>query len=572
MERVQQAWSSWGRWWTCHAHLTRADARRHGFTRLSPVSSLVLLLTLLAVSAGCEIPMMEENPAGMQEYFDNRDIFLLGLFAVAIVFILLAAGVRIKIPALGRFRPPDNSTGRILLAVLGVSMLSFLAVFRIAIEPADKISMDTEPFRPDAPIYFEKSVELPSIEGPRVVSGAVSFDDEKTVFKEIYSKLTIYATGKDAEGAPIEFDAEVDRDGRFAFDVPASTRAQLKVTWSADNLGDYVLWPIEINVPAWQAIGRMDISFTFEKVDNFFYNRKKEAIEAVRACEIERADDILTVLLPVLKWFFDQNPNSPDRTWPHDIHRDLANKAERVAKLKNCAQDRSTFERKWRREAIERATKLESSIRAMNMWAGYSTQVYLQNKRAWPDLTLEDVDLDREKYRDLLRADMELVLARLAEDPVREFVPAAVRSPAIAGCLNDGQRDALQLFESVLSEPESVNLNRMMNVISGLRRIVVPEWLLGTWIDYPDEGRGEIKVVVQRVLNGFEYHVEIRHYPPNEGRVFERLTFTPTESAPCRFTINGSPGRRSAFIVRSPGQDGPLYRESDGQKFCTKPS
>ena len=120
MERVQQAWSSWGRWRARHAPLTWLCERPQGFTSLSPLLSLVLLLTLLVASAGCGMPVL---PADMLENFDSRDIFSLGLFVVAIVFILLAAGVKIKIPTLGRLRPPDNKAGRIFLAVLGLFML-----------------------------------------------------------------------------------------------------------------------------------------------------------------------------------------------------------------------------------------------------------------------------------------------------------------------------------------------------------------------------------------------------------------------------------------------------------------
>ena len=84
----------------------------------------------------------------------------------------------------------------------------------------------------------------------------------------------------------------------------------------------------------------------------------------------------------------------------------------------------------------------------------------------------KDVVLDRDEYRHYLRKDLQLVMAKLAEEPVPELVSNAISSPAIAGCLSDGQREALQSFESVLSEPEKVNLNRMVNVLSGLQRIV----------------------------------------------------------------------------------------------------
>lgn len=557
MERAQQARSPWGRWPARRAHLTQVGGRRHGFTSLSPLFSLVLLLTLLAAFAGCGMPMM---PADILE--DSRDIFPVGLFAVAIVFILLAAGVEIKILALGRFRPPDNRAGRILLAVLGVSMLSFLAghAWLALLNNRDNPSIPSIDSEFVEPPFDESSSSVP-------VSGDVSFDNDgtRTAFKERYSKkLTIHAAGTDAEGTAIKLEATVDLDGQFAFDVPVSTRAQMKVTWSADDLGDYVLWPIEIKVPAWQAINRTDISFVFEKIDEFYHRHKDAAIEAVRACNFERADDVLTALLPVLERFIDQNPNSQKPTWPHDIHRDLANKADRVAKSQDCAQDRSTFERKWRRGAIERATTPEGRIYAMNAWATYSREVYRPSEMAWPDRTLLTVDLDEKEYRDFVRADMQLVMEKLDRARVRELVSNAIDPPAITGCLNDGQQDALHLFKSTLSTKiEEVNLNRMMNAISGLQRIL----LIGTWIDYPAPSMGKIEIGREQGGDGYRYRFSPHN--SNEEPGSGELTFAPERFAPCRFeTVVDTPGRRFVYVIlEGPGQDGHLRMEPSGQVF-----
>lgn len=562
MERTQRAWSRWDHWRARRAHLTRVGGRRQGFTPLSPLFSLVLLLTLLAASAGCGMPML---PADILDDFDSRDVFSLGLFAVAIIFILLAAGVKIKIPTLGRLRPPDNKAGRIFLAVLGLFMLV----------PAGLQLL------PGMSVFLEQFVKLPPVESRRIVSnevlfdgyrnafkgrrfvfGKVSFDNDEDVFKERYSKLTIHADGANAESTSIE--TTIERDGRFIFDVPVSTQAPMTITWSADNLGDYVLQPIEIVVPAWQARMRMDISFVFEKIDNLFGRHKDEAMEAVRACEFDRADDVLTVLLPILERFFDQNPNSPKRTWPHDIHRDLANKADRVAKSQDCAQDRSTFERKWRRGAMKRATTLESKARAMNMWAGYS-RLY-RGGGDWPDSTLREVSLKQEEYRESLREDLQLIMVKLTEIPVRELV-------SNSGCLNDGQRNALRSFDSLLSAGhDRVNLNRMMNVLSGLQHLATPYWRLGTWVDYPRAGGGDIEIVrreIGQVDDEFEYHL---WYQSNMGCVSERLVLVPEESALHRFKatrtgyvfvilenghlqMNSSGGRggRRNFRPKSPG-------------------
>ena len=556
MERVQQAWSSWGHWRARRAHLTRVGGRRQGFTSLSPLFSLVLLLTPLVASAGCGMPVL---PADILENFDSRDIFPLGLFVVAIVFILLAAGVKIKIPTLGRFRPPNNKAGRIFLAVLGLFMLV----------PAGLQLL------PGMSAFLEQFVKLPPVESRRIVSnevlfdgyrnafmgrrfvfGKVSFDNDEDVFKERYSKLTIHADGANAESTPVE--TTIERDGRFVFDVPVSTQAPMTITWSADNLGDYVLQPMEIVVPAWQARMRMNISFVFEKIDNLFGRHKDEAMKAVRACEFDRADDVLTTLRLVLERFFDQNPNSQKRTWPHDIRRDLANKADRVAKSQDCAQDRSTFERKWRREAIERATTLESRARAMNMWAGYS-RLY-RDGGDWPDSTLREVSLEREEYRDFLREDLQLIMTKLTEMPVRELVSNAIDPSTISSCLNDGQRNAFSSFNSLLSNGhDRVNLNRMMNALSGLQHIATPYWRLGTWADYPRAGGGDIEIVRResgQVDDEFDYHL---WYQSNTGCVSERLALVPEESAPHRFEVTSTPGY--VFVIL---ENGHLQMNSSG--------
>lgn len=551
-------------------HPLDAHRQRQVFTpmtSMSPLFSLVLLLILLAgSSAGCVIQTAPEILTSMSEYLNRSGILpiFLCLFAVGIVFILLAAGVEIKIAKLSVvIKPSDNRAGRILLAVLGIFMLSLaglLGFFEFQWRTASLLPP------PTSPIYLSKSVSLPFVEGRTSVSGRVSFDNYQDEFKKHYSKLTIQATIVDADGEQIKLNKTVDRHGQFAFDIPVSTRPPMTVAWSADDLGDYVLGPIEIDLPAWQASRRADISFVFEEIDDFFDRHKDEAIEAVRACDVERADAGLTALLAVLERF-DSGPGSTAQTWPHDIHRDLANEA---AELQSCAQDRSTFERKWRREAIKRATTRTSRVYAMNAWAGYSTQVYRPGGRAWPDLTLLDVDLVQEEYRDLLRKDLHLIMEKLAETSVRALVSNPIHLPAIAGCLSDGQREALQSFESVLSEPERVNLNRMMNVISGLQRVVMPEWLLGTWINYPSKDQGgEIEIVRQRVLDGFEYRMWITPLR-NERRIERNLAFTPSEFKLCRFTINDNSMGRPTFEVLDPGQGGPLRRESDGETFLHK--
>ena len=544
MERAQQARSPWGRWRARRAHLTRVGGRRQGFTPLSPLFSL-LLLTLLAASAGCGMPMM---PADIPVGFHSSGIFPLFLFAAAVFFILLAAGVDIKILKF-RFRPPADWAGRIFLAVLGVSM-SLLSVWLWGYMFAPR------------PLDLGELVELPSVEGRRFVltkelSGEVSFRENEK-FEEEYSDLTIRAVAEDA----FEVEADLDLDGRFAMDIPVDTQTPVTVTvtWRARKPGDYVLWPMEINVPASPDEGPTDISFSFLKVDDVFVGQKEEAIRAVRACEFERADGVLPSLLAVLKPYEDTGLRAQD--WPHEIHVELANEA---AKLRSCTQDAWMFERKWRRGAIERATTWERRIYAMNAWAGYSREVYRPDGRAWPDLTPSDVGLAREEYRNFLRSDLQLVRTQFAAR--RALVLNAMDPPTIAGCLNDGQWDALRLLVSTLSTGlEKVNLNRMMNAISGLQRI----FLIGTWIDYPAPGMGQIEIAREPEGAGYRYRFRPRDSNGEPGEPGSgELTFAPERFAPCRFeTVVDTPESRFVYVIlEGPGQDGHLRMEPSGRVF-----
>lgn len=548
MERVQQAWSSWSRWRVRRAHV----ARRRWRDFMPQVGSLLSLVLLLAASAGCSID--PEDVGNLVDRLRSSDISYLCLLIVAVLFVLLAAGASFpggcSISA-GR--------ARIFLAVVGVSMLFCLVAVQFMRDSCPEPAVER---REDMMLSVE-SVESSSSMLTRTMSGEVSFGPYEDEFEERYSRLTINFMG-DAS-----FDVEVDSDGRFSNDVPFSRQTPLKVTWHGD-LDEYVLWPMEIDVPATQDEEPTDISFTFRKIDDVFVRQKEEAIRAVRACEFETADVVLDGLLAALGQVDGRIPRA--QAWPHNIHRDLANEVE----FQSCAQDRSTFERKWRRGAIERATTPESRIYAMNAWANYSREVYRPSGRAWPDLTLSDVGLAREEYRNLLRSDLQLIRTQLDGRPVRALVSNAMDPPAIAGCLSDGQRDALRLFESTLSaELEEVNLNRMMNTISGLQRVVMPRWLLGTWIDYPRKGEGEIEIVRNRVGevgNEFEYHYEFRRYQSDEGSGLGELTFAPKESEQCRFATVGSvPGSRFIFMIHSSGQDGLLERKPDGRKFPLKP-
>lgn len=554
MKRVQQAWSSWNRR-CCLTRRTRLTRQhRQAFTLMSPLLSSVLLLTPLAVSAGCMMPVVPEIPVDQID-FNSIGIYLLCFFLVAIVLILLAAGVEIKAPAIGRYRPPDSKAGRIFLAVLGVLMLSLLTGLAGLASLAGLVAFTTTSMSavPSVP-PIERSMELPSVKDRRFVFGQVSFEKYEIAFKDYHSKLTIKVTGVDAEGTPIE--ETVDRKGRFVFDVPVGTRP-MTVSWSADNLGDYVfrpIEPIEIVAPTW-------ISFVFERVDDFFYRYKLEAIEAVRACEIEKADEGLTSLLTVLERF-DKDLRSQTQTWPHDVYHELADEA---SNHRSCAQNAWMFERKWRREAIERATNRDSRIRAMNAWADYSRQVYRPNEEAWEwTSTLDNVVLAQEGYKEYLREDLQLGMATLAKKSVRKLVSKTIESPTIAGCLNRGQRDALRSFESLLPpEPEKeVYLNQMMNALSGLHHVVTPHSRLGTWTDYPYPGAGEIEIVRRELGDESRYYY---WYQSKEECTSGELAFAPEESTPRRFELMSTD--RVFVILR----DGSLQMEPGGNFRAKQP-
>lgn len=509
-------------------HLTRQTRQWLVFTPMSSLFYLVPLLTPLLVSAGC-VTIPEVRPDQLTTYV-VAFIFLCFL-VVAVAFILLAAGVEIKIPRFGEYRPPANRTGRIFLAAVGVFLLSFLVDFAGRAGLAS-LSDSQRQGVSDLPSASLIEMSVPSVEDRRFVYGEVSFDKYEDAFKEHYSKLTIHIA--DADGTPFEPVAEVLSDGWFVFevsDLPSGERPTM-VTWSADNLGDYVLWPIE---PV-EIVAQTRISFTFEEVDDFFYRHKSEAIEAVRACDVEKADAELTALVAVLERF--ENDLRPQtQTWPHDVYRDLA---DETASHRSCAQNAWLFERKWRREAIERATNRDSRIRAMNAWADYSRQVYRPNEQAWEwNSTLDNVVLVQEEYEKYLRRDLQLIMMTLAETSVRELVSKTMDSPAHAGCLSRGQRDALRSFELLLPpEPErGVYLNQMMNALSGLHHVVTPYSRLGIWIDYPYQGAGEIEIVRRELESESRYYY---WYQSNEECAPGDLAFVPEESAPRRFELTST--------------------------------
>ena len=504
---------------------------------------------------------------------------LLGLLVVAIGFLLLAAGVQIEIPWLGSFRPPKprNWTGRIFLAVLGLGALLLMSLFLVL-----RIYPLAPAFLPSVPhcqtVAAQGSRPSPTVEtwqrqrfcrgllekAPEIttpvarLSGEVSFPAYEDEFENYYSTLRI------GRGRQLS-QSRVGSDGQFSIDVPFWST----VAWRAIEPSDYMLWPMEIDPPAGRDGSPASLSFEFLKIDDVFIRQKNEAIQAIQECEFERADAVLNALLPVLEQLGDRVPRA--QTWPHDVHRDLANEA--VAH-RDCADGDGggsmSFERKWRREAIERATTLEGKILAMNTWAGLSREMYRPQELAWPDASLVDVDLISEGYRDSLREDLQLVKTELARPQTRSVVSNEIASTGIGGCLDVGQREALRTFGTLLSEPvEEINLNRLMNAISGLQRIVTPYWLIGTWIDYPDEGYGEIEIIRERVADGFEYYFRFTQH--DGSRIGEgALTLEPEQSASCRFEVtSGSSDRdnRDSFVIL---EDGRLRNEFTNRHYPAK--
>ena len=495
-----------------------------------PSSRLFPLLLLQTVLAGC---MISENTVDLP----GVDTWSLYLLVVAVLFILLSAGVHILNSKLGSYLPPVDRMGRIFLAVLGVSMLLFVGWQQWRRMSTGDPSLIEELKTHEESRASEAPVD-PVDPADRSLSGRVSFGEYESIFEKYYSKLTIHVVGED-------MGVKVRRDGFFSIDLPVSTPTPVKITWRGDDLDrNYVLWPMEIDVSASHGEDPTDI-FAVEKIENVYDRQKIAAIDAVMNCKFKEADDTLNELLTAQERFL-------KLSWAYTVHRDLAEAhrvlAEKEAKPPNCAQDDLRyawkFERKLRLEAIKHATKLgvEYEIPAMNMWAGYSRRVYLQNKRNWPDLTLRDAFnreeyREYEEYREFLRADVQLVVGKLDKEPVRKLVPNA-----IAGCLDHGKREALYSFESVLSEPENVNLNRIMNVISGLHRLVMPEWRMGTWVGFPSKDqKGEVEIIRKavgpEVLDGFNYRLEVTHDPPDGELVPHKMTFKPKDDAPCRFEL-----------------------------------
>ena len=467
----------------------------------APLNLLLPLVLLQTVLAGCEV--QPKIPADIE----GSGFFRLCLLVVAVIFILLSVGGRIKIGKYISYELPEGSrTGRIFLAVLGVSILSFVGLQWIGFFQRDGV-FSTESMEPEEPAESDEPAELLTS-----LTGRVSFGEYEDVFEKHYSELTVHVV---AEGAS----SNVQRDGSFGINVSADTQMPVSITWRGDMGGEHVLWPMEIDSSA--------DGFTMAKVEDIYVRQKNAAIDAVGSFEFERADNVLSELLAAERWF--------EPSWAYAVHRDLANRAEEYRMQPRYDWQ---FERKWRREAIRRATRLNDIIRAMNMWAGYSRVYQDWNEWEWTT-TLPDV---ASEYLDALRADVELIVDRLAEESMGELVSNASR--VITDCLNPGQREALSSFDSVLADPGGMNLNRMMNVISGLNRVVASR--LGPWNYYS----GEIEIVIEPAGDGFEYQLEINH-PSNTERIL--VEFRPMEDASCRFIMGAESDPIRVYVVRESG-------------------
>ncbi len=479
------------------------------------------------------------------------------LLAVAIGFVLLAAGVRFKIPWLGSFRPPDNRAGRVFLAVLGVLLIpASLFILHDSFGRDAREQVENENENVLTPPIVEEVAESRS----EHLSGKVFFHATyKDVFENYHSTLRI--------GSDRLSEATVDRYGRFTIDVISSSRSP--VTWRATKPSEYVLWPMEVDPPAGRSTSSTSLSFEFLKIDDLFIKQKKAAIKAIDGCEFERADTILNMLLPVLERSGDSVPRV--QVWPHDVHRDLANEA---AEHRSCTDGDGggsmSFERKWRRGVIERATTREERIFAMNTWASLSREMYRPQGRAWPDSTLADVDLAREGHRDSLRGDLQLVKTELARSEIRDVVSNEIAPTGIGGCLDVGQQEALRTFEVLLSDSvERINLNRLMNAISGLQRIVTSRWLIGTWIDYPYEGFGEIDIIREWVDDEFRYYFRFMPYRGSRtGK--EVLTLEPKQSASCRFEVTSGSSGSGNGVFSVILEDGRLWNEVTNTYYPAK--
>ena len=292
------------------------------------------------------------------------------------------------------------------------------------------------------------------------------------------------------------------------------------------------------------------MTFLFRNINDVLHSQMKTATQQASSGGHGSADTILDDLVGVLQMLMsDDGAESGSlvsqlESWLYSIHRDLANASKKYRdsanadgnyhELVDVTEKQINLERKWLLARISRSTTAEEAILAINSWATYSKEVYRAQGMDWPAAPLRVSLLRREDYRELMREDLELVRGELNER--RRALQAALEFPGAVSCLPDrdeGQTEALRAFDSLVAfDVANVDLSRLMNLITGLQRVLRTRVSLGTWVGYPNEG---FDTEIFRE-SGVGYFLSVRQAVVEDQVEGSRQQLTPAPDAEaCRF-------------------------------------
>ena len=173
------------------------------------------------------------------------------------------------------------------------------------------------------------------------------------------------------------------------------------------------------------------------------------------------------------------------------VHQELARAAHdfRIEQGRSRIRDQQVqTERRWRGTMINTALEqpaagqqIRDFVRAANSWAAYARQVFSRAQRSWPNRSLASRQtpggeefLEDGSYATPLLEDIALIKEKLATPQIQALVDENANRQGQMTRLSDGQRLAVESFTVLLEQdPDSVPLNRFVNLLSALHRLAV---------------------------------------------------------------------------------------------------
>ena len=376
----------------------------------------------------------------------------------------------------GLFGPPPGRRKLIAVGVLGALLFcagGWIVWWRVNSRVDSPV---------DSPVTPEGPIDTPVPVATMV--GTVTLSHHVAEFSERHTDYTITASASSTG----EFSASLDAQGQFRIeDVPE--KPPHTVSWGVSQPSRFVIWPLaHPRVPAREELR----GFRFQRLADVFGNERRRMLEAVASGNFGDADKRLTSVLQLFERLGFRTVSNDDpvadqvRRWRFTVHRHLADAANEFrARLgrSQITDQQVQIERKWRRTMINAALEqaapgqsLRDFARAANSWSNYARQVFSRGQQSWPDRSLASRETGEEflrhgSYADPLLEDIALLREKLMTSQIRMFVEENANRPGLC----DGQRLAVDSFSFLVEQdPESVSLNRFVNLLGTLHQLVVP--------------------------------------------------------------------------------------------------